>query len=141
MAIARLQPLAGRDGNFRLLIETILAWALLEAGDESRAGALIGETVARGRAAGERLALVDALRVQGMVLTRLQQKDEAAAALEEGLTLARSLPSPYAEARILEQLGRREEALAIFQRLGAQKDIERMAQELAALDRPADAAG
>ena len=139
-AITRLEPLAGREGGFRVLIETTLAWALLEAGEETRAGALIGEAVARGRAQGERLALVDALRVQGMVLTRLGQREEAAEILEEGLELARSLPYPYAEARILGQLGKTEEALAIFRRLGAQKDIERMEQELAALDRSADPA-
>jgi tetratricopeptide (TPR) repeat protein len=139
-AIIRLEPLAGREGGFRVIIETILAWALLEAGEETRADELVGETVARGRAQGEKLALVDALRVHGMVLTKLQQKDEAAAVLEEGLELARSLPYPYAEARILAELDRLEEALAIFRRLGARKDIERMEQELAALDRSADPA-
>lgn len=48
-----------------LLIETVLAWALLERGEETRAGDLSGETVVRARAEGEVLALVDALRVQG----------------------------------------------------------------------------
>lgn len=104
-ARTRLEPLAGREGGFRVLIESMLARALLEAGDESRARALVGETVVRGRAQGEKLALADALRVQGMVLARLGQNDEAAAVLEEGLELARSLPYPYAEARILEELG------------------------------------
>ena len=139
-AIARLEPLAGREGGFRALIENTLAWALMEAGEETRAGELAGETAARGRAEGERLGLVDALRVQGMVLTRQGNANEAATILEEALVLARSLPYPYAEARILAELDRLEEALAIFQRLGARKDIERTEQELAALEPTADPA-
>jgi tetratricopeptide (TPR) repeat protein len=71
------------------------------------------------------LYLVEALRVQGMVLARKGQPEEADRAFQEGLELARSLPYPYAEARILEQMGRGEEALMIFQRLGAAKDVER----------------
>lgn len=67
--------------------------------------------------------LADALWIQGMVLVR---QAEAERALDEGLKLAVSQPYPYAEGRILEQMGRMEEALAIFQRLGAKKDIERI---------------
>ena len=113
------------------MIETMLAWALLEGGEEHRAGTLVGGTVTRGRAQGEKLALPDALRVQGMVFSRQGQHDEAAAALEEGLALARSLPTPYAEGRILVELGRLEEALVIFRRLGALKDVERTEAALA----------
>ncbi len=72
--------------------------------------------------------LVDALRVQGMVSVRQERWEAAERAFEEGLSLARSTPFPYAEARMPEQMGRLEEALAIFQRLGAQKDIERTAE-------------
>jgi tetratricopeptide (TPR) repeat protein len=124
-AIARLEPLAGREDGYRVTIETTLAWALLEAGDVARAGLLIGETVSRGRNQTEALALVDALRVQGMVLGRQERRDEAEHILEEGLALARSLPYPYAEARILAELGRLEEAQMIFQWLGAMTDVER----------------
>jgi hypothetical protein len=52
--------------------------------------------------------------------------EDAQTVLEEGLGLARSQPYPYAEARILEQMGKPSEALAIFTHLGAQKDIERL---------------
>jgi tetratricopeptide (TPR) repeat protein len=131
-AIRRLEPLAGREGGFRVLIETTLAWALLEAGEETRAGELAGKAAAQGRAQGERLALVDALRVLGTALGKQGKRDEAAADLKEGLALARSLPYPYAEASILVEMGMLEEALAIFRRLGASKDIERTEQELAA---------
>ncbi len=64
------------------------------------------------------------------------------------------MPYPYSEARIVVELGlldhqegkadqareQLQEALTIFQRLGAGKDIERTEQVLAALDRSADPA-
>ena len=74
----------------------------------------------------EMLPLVDALWVQGKVLQNQGNSGEAVTVLEESLEKARRLPYPYAEARILEQLGETGEALAIFRRLGAGKDIERL---------------
>jgi class 3 adenylate cyclase/tetratricopeptide (TPR) repeat protein len=130
-AITRLEPLAGQKGGFQVLIECTLAWAWLEQGDVTRARELADGAVTRGRVQGEVLALVDALRVQGMVLRTAGQEDEAKSILEEGLTLARSLPYPYAEARSLVELGRLEEALVIFQRLGAMKDVEQTEREVA----------
>jgi len=70
--------------------------------------------------------------------------------LEEGLTLAHSMPYPYAEAHLLHVYGamhaqrgepepareRLEAALAIFRRLGARKDAERVEQALADLQSP-----
>jgi Tfp pilus assembly protein PilF len=84
--------------------------------------------------------LADALWVQGMVLIRQRRNQEAQGVLSEGLERACSMPYPYMEARILEQMGlletqrdqpelaraRLEEALAIFRRLGAKKDVERL---------------
>ena len=71
----------------------------------------------------------------------------AESALREGITLARAMPYPYAEARLLQEQGQLslqqderepaqehlEAALAIFRRLGARKDIERTEQLLATL--------
>jgi hypothetical protein len=87
-------------------------------------------------------------------MVRIQQGcwEEAMTALDEACALARAMPYPHAEALILRELGqlsrrkgkaadareRLEEALAVFQRLGARKDVERTEQELAALDRSAD---
>jgi tetratricopeptide (TPR) repeat protein len=125
-AITRLEPLTGRDSGFRVLFETILAWALLEMGETTRAERLAGEAVERARHQGEILALVDALRVQGMVLGRQGKRNEAGGVLAEGLARARSMPYPYAEARILAEMGKQEEALVIFRRLGALKDVQRI---------------
>ena len=61
--------------------------------------------------------------------------------------VARSVPYPYAEARLLHAYGamhalkgeqdqapeRLDAAMVIFRRLGARKDVERVEQELAAL--------
>jgi len=152
-AKARLQPLVEEgDANFGLLLP-MLAWTILEMGDSDTAAETAARAVDRTRGQ-EPLNLVEALRIQGMVLMRQRQVEEADRALQEGLELARSLPYPYAEARILYRVGlleqqqgepeqaqeRLEGALMIFRRLGARKDIERTEQELAALDRSADLA-
>ncbi|HEX8918947.1 MAG TPA: tetratricopeptide repeat protein, partial [Chloroflexota bacterium] len=124
-AVARLEPLAGQEGAFRVIIESTLGWAYLELTDVDRAAELAAGAVRRGREQEETLALVDSLRILGMVLQRQGQASEALDVFEEGLALARKLPYPYAEARILERLGRLEEAFEIFQRLGAAKDVAR----------------
>lgn len=130
-AISRLEPLAGRDGGFQVLIDATLAWAHLEAGGVVRAAHLAAGAVDRAHETGMLLALVDALRVKGMVRQEQGQRDEAGAIFEEGLALARSLPAPYSEGRILVGLGRLEEALLIFWQLGAKEDVERMERALA----------
>lgn len=144
-AVARLEPLAEREGGVLVLIQTTLAWAQLERGEVDRAEELAEQAVRRGREQREGLALADALRVQGMVLISLGRHEEARQVLEEGLELSRKMPYPYAEARILFQLGMMyvqqhespyarwwlDEALAIFQRLGATKDIKRTEKALA----------
>jgi hypothetical protein len=82
--------------------------------------------------------LVDALRVAALVAIRQRHWDGAAAALQEGLALARQLGYPYGEALLLQVSGdlcaqtdqpeparaRQAEALAIFRRLGARADLK-----------------
>jgi Tfp pilus assembly protein PilF len=123
---------------------TVLAWAYLEAGDVTQATTVVQQALARIRPENMRAFLVDALRVQATVACRQGRWDEAASALEEGLEMAQAMPYPYAEARLLHvygemhlqngepQLAREhlEAALAIFQRLGARKDVERVEQTL-----------
>jgi tetratricopeptide (TPR) repeat protein len=147
-AIDELEPLAGREGGFRVIIEATLAWAYLEQGKVHRATELAEAAVEHARTQGERLSLADALRIQGMVLAREEQWEEADRAFEEAASLAHSMPFPYAEARALAARGmmalsRREdgqgrqhleEALTIFRALGAKKDVEATEHALAAAD-------
>jgi tetratricopeptide (TPR) repeat protein len=135
--VARLQELAAEE-SAELQVFPALTWALLESGEVERAEAVAAEAVSRARTREQRFDLLDILRVQGMVLMRQGRLEEAAAALQEGLDLSRSVPNPYAEGRILHQLGlldqqraqpeqsreRLAAALDVFRRLGAQKDLE-----------------
>jgi tetratricopeptide (TPR) repeat protein len=149
-ACARLAPLldaARQDLWHGAHVQRTLAWAHLEMGEVAVAGEMVGQAVARAQAASELHGLVDALRVQAMVATRQEQWEDAERTLEEGLSLARRMPYPYAEGRLLHAYGqmhvakgepgparqRLEAALAIFQRLGARKDAERAEGTLTAL--------
>src|SRR5207247_811772 len=112
--------------------------------------------IRQARAQHHHVVLVDALRVQAMVATRQGCWAEAQDALQEGLALVRSMHYPYAEARLLHVCGamhaqkgepgpareRLEAALALFRRLGAPRDVERVEQALGTLQSapPCDAA-
>jgi tetratricopeptide (TPR) repeat protein len=127
----------------------LLAWAHLELGENEAAQEVIATATRRLHADDDRLGLVDALRVQAMVLARCGRGVEAVASLEEGLALAGAMPSPYAEARLLHLYGqmhaqqqepapareRLEAALAIFRRLGARRDAQCVEQELREIER------
>ncbi|MGH2409891.1 MAG: hypothetical protein ACRDGS_05910, partial [Chloroflexota bacterium] len=124
-----------------------LALAHLELGAVDEAAACAADAISRARDQGARLLLVDALRAQVAISLRRRRWDEAEQAADEGLALARAMPYPYAEAHLLHANGsllaeqgqsgpgreRIEAALAIFQRLGAWKDVERLEREIAAL--------
>jgi tetratricopeptide (TPR) repeat protein len=148
-ARARLVPLLDRPGLEEYDVTAllpVLAWAHLEVGEVTQAGDVVEQAIRRTRPENLRLVLVEALRVQAMVAARLAQWEETERALEEGLSLARSMPYPYAEARLLHLAGklcihlgqsetareRLARALAVFQRLGARKDIEQVERDLAA---------
>jgi hypothetical protein len=149
-ARARLLPLFdqpdGDEHDYSILL-WCLALACLQLGEVEEAEQTVARSVARAREEGFRIALVDALRVQALVAIRQEAWDKAAQALEEGLDLARAMPHPYAEARLLHLSGdlhvqqgetalareRLEAALAIFQRLGARKDLERVERAIAEL--------
>jgi predicted ATPase/DNA-binding XRE family transcriptional regulator len=151
-AVARVLPLLDYAGREGMLVTTyvlpVLAWAYLELGDTEQAAQVIAEACRQAGARSYRLGLVQsALRVQALVAMQQEEWDKAQAALEEGLTLARCMPYPYAEARLLQVYGqlhlRRSEpglarerlqvALAIFRRLGARKASERVEQDLGQL--------
>jgi tetratricopeptide (TPR) repeat protein len=151
-AEALLAPLLDRlgpeDSDVTRLLP-VLAWAHLEQGKGDQAADEATQALVRCRREEMRPVLVEALRVQALVALRQGHPEEAARSLEEGMALARSMPYPYAEARLLTVEGERyvaqgetglarerlEEALAIFRWLGARKDVERTLQALVAYDR------
>jgi tetratricopeptide (TPR) repeat protein len=144
-ALDRLEPLVEGSypeelGVVRLL--PYLAWAYLELGDDDRAQEVVLEGIERARTQGNRLALVELLKVRGMVLARRRSQDEAESAFEEAVSVARSVGYPFAEARVLYEWGsvgvvgpnptrgraRLEEAGEIFRRLGS-RPYSKLAQK------------
>jgi tetratricopeptide (TPR) repeat protein len=149
-ARTRLLPLLDRPGLqeiYVMLMLPALAWAHLEIGEVAEAERTIEQALRRAQAQDLRLVLVEALRIQALVLIRRGMLQDAERILHEGVSLAREMPNPYAEARLLQVYGallarrgeaepacaRLEEALAIFQRLGARKDSEQVERDLAAI--------
>jgi hypothetical protein len=129
---------------------TLLIWAHLDLGEVEAADVLARQTVARCRSHHDRLDLVDALRMQAAVWIRQEQRwADAEAALEEALELAREMPYPYAEAKLLATYGdllatsgqeaqardRYDAALAILRLLGEVPYTERIHRALAELRR------
>ena len=146
-AVARLEPLLDRPGVEEPDVAEMLpifAEAHLAKGDEARAEAVLGDAIRRAREQNLNLYLVDALRVRGALKTVQDRWEDARGAFDEALALAHAMTYPHLEAQILCAYGamlskkgeshrareRLEEALAIFQRLGAQPYIERTARAL-----------
>jgi tetratricopeptide (TPR) repeat protein len=149
-ARARLEPLRDRPGLEEFDVTAflpVLAWAYLVLGDVIAADEAAGEALRRTRPEQMRRLLVGALRVQALIRLRQGRLSDAEEALQEGLQVARAMPYPYAEARLLQVYGQMHAkrgapdqarnqlaaALAIFRRLDARKDIERTEQLLTAL--------
>jgi adenylate cyclase len=145
-ARARLEPLAAEEDSDPG-IAPALAWTYVELGNESsleRAAQIVAQVVNRSEEQGHHLPLVEAFRVQAMILTRRRRWAEAQRAFEEALRRARAVPHPYAEAQILYELGTAllergeseaarahlRDAERIFRGLGAQTDLERALQAL-----------
>jgi ATP/maltotriose-dependent transcriptional regulator MalT len=150
VARARLVPLLDRPGLEECDVTSllvVLAWAYLELGQANQAAASVDQALTRARREDMRVVVVEALRVRSLVAVRRAEWDVAVRCLEEGLTLARDMPYPYAEARLLQVFGeldartgdvhaarRRLEAARItLQRIGANAECERAEQQLAAL--------
>ena len=116
-----------------------LAWAEVEAGRAYQAEARLAPLLAQARSEGLKRVLVEALWIQASAAIRQGRWSAADQALREALPLARNMPYPLAEGRLLCAAGHmhaqrgepdaaREQldaALAIFHRLGAQADRER----------------
>ena len=149
-ARARLVPLldqSGRQGYDVTLLLPMLAWAQLELGEVEQAAQTVEQALTRARREEMQLVLVEALRVRALIALRQERWPEATRSLEEGVVLARAMPHPYAEGRLLHvygllhaQQGVSEAAgellaaaLALFWRLGASQDVAQVEQALAAL--------
>jgi tetratricopeptide (TPR) repeat protein len=150
-ALARLTPLAVEpyrsDVNL-LELHALRAVALAEQGRTDEAVALADKTVAQARSVGARPDLSDALRHRARVSLRQSCLDAASADLEEALSLARTIPRPYTEAKALFAYGslhlqrgepleaheRLTAALAILDRLGERLYAQQVERALAQLE-------
>lgn len=146
-ALRRLAPLVDREGLEEEQVTSLLplvAWARFETATTEReteaAVGLAARSVERARAQKDYIALGDALRVYGRLLSASSRADEAHQALIESIDVSRSLPCPQSEARGLYELGiaytrasrdsrRAIECLAraadLFRVLGAEADLTR----------------
>jgi hypothetical protein len=153
-AITRLHPVtadrpapAAEDLTWDTPVEllSVLAEAHLELSDLDRARAYASSAVDHARRMGVWLELIRALEVHGMILARDGHHDLARAAYREGLDRARAMPFPYGQARLLHADGLLDrqrhdhaaahakfvQALAILERLGADKDADRLRRAIA----------
>jgi tetratricopeptide (TPR) repeat protein len=103
----------------------------------------------RARLMRNRVDGLEASRVRVKILALQGRREEATVALDEALSLARSIPYPYAEAKLSSEHGmlylhdretarareRLRAALEIFRRLGAKKDAEQTSRALQELGR------
>jgi tetratricopeptide (TPR) repeat protein len=126
----------------------LLALAYLEQGEIAEATRVVERTLAQARADTALLDVIEVLRVQALIALQVGWLAQAESSLEEALPLARSMPYPYGEARLLHadglrhrQRGDQEAArerlrasLVIFRQLGAHLDAELTEHLLAALD-------
>lgn len=147
--LERVLALPGMSGTGVAAVLPVLAWTYLELGDDRRAEELAASAIARATAEDNQMALVEALRVQGIIRSQQGSFQEACRSFEEGLALLRRMKQyPYLLARLLydwgstdlenaepmRARGRLEEALSIFRRLGARPYIERTERALAELE-------
>jgi ATP/maltotriose-dependent transcriptional regulator MalT len=153
-AVTRLHPVtadhplpAVEDLTWDTPVEllSVLAEAHLEVDDLDRARAYAGRAVDHARRMGAWVQGIRALEVHGMVLARDGHHDLARAAYQEGLDRARAIPFPYGQARLLHACGLLDrqqqdhaaahakfvQALAILERLGADKDADRLRRAIA----------
>lgn len=149
-ALARIEQvllLPDLSAAGRAALLPALAQAQLELGKLDLAITTAIEAAARARDEDDREALIEALWVHGMALARRGRFSDAERRYERALQLLEQTPYPYIHGRVLLSLGlmladrseteparaRVQEALAIFQRLGAGPCIEKADRALATL--------
>ncbi len=151
MARDRIEPwldAPGQEEGDVTAMLPFLAWAYLNLGDQSRAEALVAASVRRATRAQNDNALVDALRVQGIVATRADRFAQAEEALTRAIALGERMPYPHTVMKCLYAYGqleitrghpeqaheRLEAALAICSRLGERLFREQIERALAEMD-------
>jgi predicted ATPase/DNA-binding XRE family transcriptional regulator len=157
-ARTQMETLLGRfgseHGDYANLLPK-LAWAYLELRDLAQASGVAAQAVAFAQQIDDFLNLVEAIRVQALVLMAEKHWAEAEGVLAEILSETQRRCYPWGEARVLDTYGllhiragdsvsareRLEAALSIYARLGARKDVTRIEQELVRLGSPDRATG
>ena len=150
-AIAYVDSVGGWPGESDLAYSHLLAtraWVELHRGNIDGAKDLADRATELASADQNRTILVDALRVQGMILASEEKTDEAQQAFEESIAIARTIEQPYAEGRSLEAFGRARLAqgngdaardllkcaLEDFERIGATGDVIRITELISAME-------
>jgi predicted ATPase len=148
-ARARLDPLLDRCEH-RIEVTILLpplAWAYLQLGDFAQARALVTQATHLAASEQNRFDLVAVRRVEAQLALGQGRLQDAEAAIEESLSLSRSMPYPYGESKALYVSGqlhiakdeperareRFERALVICGQLGERLYAEHIEQTLAAL--------
>ncbi len=151
--IERLTPLIDRSGNEEPGATPLLpplAQAYLDLGEVDRAERVAEDACRRTAESGNRIDLLPALLGRAGVLAKQERWDEARASIEEAVDLGRQMTFPAGEALALHRWGTLEslagnlerahsyllQARAIYHRLGAREDVERIDETLEQL-RPA----
>jgi tetratricopeptide (TPR) repeat protein len=102
-ARVRLAPLLDAPGpmvSFSKEALVLLAWTYLELGEAEQARIVLMQVLEPAQQAQMRPALVQALRVQALLLSKEGGWEEVERALQEALLLCREIASPYAEAKV-----------------------------------------
>src|SRR5262249_52499536 len=102
---ARLEPLVSdptrQAYNDTTPLMPLLAWVHLEQGQQRQAEDLLERAETQAQAQRHHLALLDILRVRGLLRLEQRRWRESEDAIEQALALARRMPFPYAEAKAL----------------------------------------
>jgi tetratricopeptide (TPR) repeat protein len=103
-ARVRLVPLLDTPGpqvSFSKEALAMLAWAYLELGNIEQARILLAQVLSTARQAQMSPALVQALRIQALFLSKEGNWVEVDQVLQEALMLCRKMAAPFAEAKVL----------------------------------------
>jgi predicted ATPase len=98
----RLEPWLDHPERIEADVTAILpflAWAYLELGDLARAESIIAANIDRAIQGQHQNALVDALRVQGLVATHAGRYQEAEEVLRQAIALGEGMPYPHTVAK------------------------------------------